>query len=353
MPTERAAPPAPATAPPARPPRLVALDVLRGFALCGILLVNAGPVTRFGYDAPHGPPTLDDASGWLQLLVQQRFFPLFSLLFGAGSSLLLASAARRTAHPRLVLLRRLLVLLPLGVLHQFWHPGEALTFYAAFGLLVLLPSTWLPRWAVALAAAVLVPAALVTGGGVVLVPGMFLLGSALVRYGVVDRVDDPGRVPLLLLAVFAAASVPAVAWQLQDLAGSGFTASSAVAGVCVAGAYVGGVLVLLRTRLRRFLEALLVPLGRTALTNYVGATPALVLAGHVLDLPRSRSWGELLLVAAVVLVVQWVLSVLWLRRFGQGPLERLWRWATWGHRAGPPHGATGASAAREVAGTGP
>ncbi|GAB7192019.1 hypothetical protein NUM3379_27280 [Kineococcus sp. NUM-3379] len=337
MPIERAAPPTPAatatataTAPPGA--RLAALDVLRGFALCGILLVNIGPVAHFGYDVPHGPPTLDDAGGWLQLLVQQRFHPVFALLFGAGFSLFLASAARRSARPRVVLLRRLLVLLPLGVLHQFWHPGEALVFYAVIGLLVLLPSTWLPRWTVALGAAVLVPAALTTGGGVALVPGVFLLGSALVRYGVVARVEDSTGIPLLLFAGFAAASVPALAWQLQDLAGSGFTASSAVAGFLLAGAYVSGVLVLLRTPLRGFLRALFTPLGRTALTNYVAATPVVVLAGHVLDLSHSRSWTELLLVAVGVLAVQWVLSVLWLRRFRQGPLEWLWRCATWGRR---------------------
>ncbi|HEX6857770.1 MAG TPA: DUF418 domain-containing protein, partial [Streptosporangiaceae bacterium] len=30
--------------------------------------------------------------------------------------------------------------------------------------------------------------------------------------------------------------------------------------------------------------------------------------------------------------VQWAFSTLWLRRFRQGPLEWLWRWATWARR---------------------
>lgn len=57
--------------------RMIALDVLRSFALVGIITVNVGPLTRFGHDLPPGslPTTVAHADGWLQLLVQQRFFP--------------------------------------------------------------------------------------------------------------------------------------------------------------------------------------------------------------------------------------------------------------------------------------
>ncbi|RYZ26522.1 MAG: hypothetical protein EOP01_08930, partial [Propionibacteriaceae bacterium] len=121
-----------ATPPSWAPTRIVALDVLRGVALTGIIFVNVEPVTGFA----SGLANLDDPSGWLQLFVQQRFFPLFSLLFGISFSLIFASAERRHAKPRVVLLRRLLVLLPVGVLHQLVYPGEALTPYAIAGLLV-------------------------------------------------------------------------------------------------------------------------------------------------------------------------------------------------------------------------
>jgi hypothetical protein len=53
---------------------------------------------------------------------------------------------------------------------------------AIVGLLVLLPSTWLPRWAVAGLAAVLIATSLIVAhGGNTVIPGLFLLGSALVR----------------------------------------------------------------------------------------------------------------------------------------------------------------------------
>jgi uncharacterized protein len=317
---------------PAPPPaRIDALDVIRGVALCGILLVNIGPVTHFSYEVPHPPANLGDASGWLQLLVQQRFFPIFSLLFGIGFSLFLASAARRHPRPRLLLARRLLVLLPLGALHQLLHPGEALLLYAICGLAILLPASFLPRWAVAALAAVLMGVALVVaGGGITLIPGVFLLGSALVRYGVVARFPTDVRGPAVLLALFALASAAALAWQLQGITGSGFTTSSAVAGLCLAGVYVTGLLLALRTPAAPLLHAVFAPLGRMALTGYVLATPVMVGLGLLLDLPHSRSWGLLLGAAVGILVVQWILSALWLRRFRQGPLEWLWRSATWG-----------------------
>lgn len=310
--------------------KIEALDVLRGLALCGILLVNAQPVTMFQYGVPHGPSSLDDAGGWLQLLVQQRFFPVFSLLFGIGFALLLRSAAQRTDRPRLVLLRRLLVLLPLGVLHQLGHPGEALTIYAIVALIVLLPSSWLPRWMVAAGAVVAVAASVVGfGGGESLVPGMFLLGSALVQFGLIDRMQEHRRAVGVLFALFVAASVPAVAWQMQNLQTSGFDTASAVAGLTMAGAYCTGILLLMRTRARRALQVLFVPLGRTALTCYVTATPMLLLAGAVFDLPHQTSWTLVLTISAVILVGQWIAATLWLRRYRQGPLEWLWRCATW------------------------
>jgi uncharacterized membrane protein YeiB len=165
-------------------PRIAALDVLRGFALCGILLANIRPIANIGpVFVPRSPTGLEDAHRWLHLLVDQRFLPIFSLLFGIGFSLLLDSAVNRAARPRLVMVRRLLVLLAIGLVHLLllWR-GDILTIYAIVGLLVLLPSTWLPRWAVAGLAAVLIATSLIVAhGGNTVIPGLFLLGSALVR----------------------------------------------------------------------------------------------------------------------------------------------------------------------------
>ncbi|MEN3534737.1 DUF418 domain-containing protein [Microbispora sp. ZYX-F-249] len=312
--------------------RIVALDVVRGFALCGILLANVKPIAHLGdLMSPGEPATPDDA--WMGLLVEQRFFPIFSLLFGVGFSLLLESATARVARPRLVLARRLLVLLAAGLAHFFllW-PGDILSTYAVVGLLVLLPSTWLPRPAVAVLAPALVTASLILGGErFLLVAGLFLLGSTLTRYGVTARIERSVRAPAVLGLTFAALAAPVLWWQTRLGGGDpGFSRVLALGGLLVAGVYVCALLVLLATPLRPVLAALFAPLGRMALTNYLTATVLVLLIARVGGGPADAwSSARVALTSAAVLAVQWLWSTLWLRRRPYGPLEWLWRRATW------------------------
>ncbi|MGW0201894.1 DUF418 domain-containing protein [Nonomuraea sp. NPDC003201] len=316
-------PPLPASQSPAR---IAALDVLRGFALCGILPANIQAIAGAG-DVVTG-------RAWLDLFVHQRFFPIFSLLFGIGFSLFLESAARHEPRPRVLLLRRLLALLAIGLAHfvLLWQ-GEILTFYALAGLIVLLPSTWLPRWAVAALAAALMVTALLVGGFYTMVPALFLLGSALVRYGVIARIESSTRVPAVLASLFAAGAVPALWIQAGGGNAHAVRFASVVGGLLLAGTYVCLVLLLLRTPLRSLLHTVFTPLGRMALTNYLTAT-LLVLAAAPLIGGRPQEWASttVITIGAAILIAQWSLSAFWLRRFRQGPVEWLWRWATWARR---------------------
>lgn len=318
--------------------RIVALDVLRGFALCGILLANVKPIAHSG--PALGSERTGEASALanlLHLLVDQRFFPIFSFLFGIGFALLMQSAQARTRHPRTVLARRLSALLPIGLAHLlFLWSGDVLTVYASIGLLVLLPSTWLPRRAVATLAGVgIVLSVTVLGGWYSLIPGLFLLGAALTRYGVIAAIDQSTRGPALLALAFAVAAVPAALVQLH--AGSKpdgmlFRVTYPLAGLLIAGFYVCGVLLLLKSPLRRLLTAAFAPLGRMALTNYLSASVLVLLIAQFVQGSDGWSAQTVLVIAAAVLALQWLWSVLWLRRYRQGPVEWLWRWATWWRR---------------------
>ncbi|GGO77535.1 DUF418 domain-containing protein [Nonomuraea cavernae] len=336
-PTPQAAGSAHPATTPSDQPRIAALDVLRGFALCGILVANVKPIAHMVHTVSTTQPvvaTSQDGS-WLGLglFVDQRFFPIFSLLFGIGFSLLVRSAGRRVPRPRVLLLRRLLALLAIGLAHMFllWR-GDILTIYAIVGLLVLLPSTWLPRWAVAGLAAVLIVTPLILGGnGVPLVPGLFLLGSALTRYGVIDRIEGSVRVPAALGLVFAAGALPAVWLQVRTpIDDAHLNTWFGLAGALMAGVYVCALLLLLRTPLRPVLQTVFAPLGRMALTNYLSATVLVLLAARLIgSVPDGWSSATVLLIAGAILIPQWLVSTLWLRRYRQGPLEWLWRWATW------------------------
>ncbi|MGP4016514.1 DUF418 domain-containing protein [Saccharopolyspora sp. 5N708] len=48
--------------------------------------------------------------------------------------------------------------------------------------------------------------------------------------------------------------------------------------------------------------------------------------------PRSTGFDRMLLLATAILVVQWLFSRWWLKRFGYGPLEWAWRCVTWWQR---------------------
>lgn len=154
--------------------RIHELDAVRGFALCGIMLVNSWQQPN---DAFKGQP--DVPVDWVaENLLQSRFYPIFSFLFGVSLVLFL----RSTDDDRWALFRRLVVLAGFGVLHTAVNPGEVLLPYAAFGLAVLLPAAFLPRLAVLVLGVAATAWAAGQGGGVILIPGLFLLGAAATEY---------------------------------------------------------------------------------------------------------------------------------------------------------------------------
>lgn len=310
--------------------RIAAVDALRGFALCGILLVNIpDQMTRMvGFDsARHTYPI----PAFLELFVHQRFFPVFSFLFGLSFAIFLESAEGRSSRPRLLLVRRLVALGLLGLAHQQLHPGEALLPYAVIGLLVLLPASWLPAWVVLPAGLLgLVASVTLASGGIASIPGLFLLGLAVARLGIARTLNGRTRQIAVTLALAVPAAAAATWWQhTYPPAGPLATRIAAVAGLLGALAYATAVLLVLRTRLGRPLSAVLEPLGRMALTNYLTATLAVVAVAGPLGLRHSSHWVTAMILAGVVLAAQAVLSRWWLARFRYGPMEWVLRGVTW------------------------
>ena len=125
---------------PGRDPRL---DALRGLALLGILLVNiesflCGGPNPLGYLEPDAGLADKTAYFFVATFVVGKFMPLFSMLFGAGFSLLYDKLKTRFADPRGVYRRRLVFLLIFGLLHgSLLYFGDITQAYAVagFGLL--------------------------------------------------------------------------------------------------------------------------------------------------------------------------------------------------------------------------
>ncbi len=120
--------------------RVVAIDVLRGFALLGILLMNvqafAMPVAAYFNPFAYGRFEGLDRAAWFvtRLFFDVKFLSLFSLLFGA--SLVLAGEG---AHA----IRRLRWLVVFGLLHgHLLFFGDVLFTYGVVGLLLLRARDW-------------------------------------------------------------------------------------------------------------------------------------------------------------------------------------------------------------------
>ncbi len=144
--------------------RLESLDLLRGFALCGILLVNiilmGGPWDQFH---PQLPPTTANPN-WVVWIVQHLFVQgsmrgMFTLLFGAGMLLitLRGEDGRGTIQAADVYFRRCVALLVLGVFNAtvLLFPGDILYVYGLSGFLLFIFRMARPRTLIAISAAML------------------------------------------------------------------------------------------------------------------------------------------------------------------------------------------------------
>jgi uncharacterized protein len=136
-----AAPPPPLT-PVAPDQRINALDILRGFALIGILLMNiewfGRPISDLGgFNAEL--TGLDHGVGWLiRCFVEGKFYKLFALLFGMGFAVMLTQAMGKDRPFGAWFSRRMFVLFIFGILHMvFVWQGDILHDYAFAGLLML------------------------------------------------------------------------------------------------------------------------------------------------------------------------------------------------------------------------
>lgn len=130
------------TAPSERQP---ALDVLRGAALLGILLVNvqlmAGPQLieqLFGLGDVTASTLERVLGGLIGWLVAGKFISSFSILFGVGAALIADRALARGRAPRRLLARRSVLLTLAGLAHMvLLFPGDVLFLYGVTGLVLL------------------------------------------------------------------------------------------------------------------------------------------------------------------------------------------------------------------------
>jgi uncharacterized protein len=384
--------------------RIEILDILRGFALLGILFNNIlyfSGYTFQPFDVLSARTTfqLDEKLYWvLDLVITAKFYTLFSILFAAGFYLQMSRHQEDEATFLNVYKRRLTILLVIGLLHSLIWFGDILLLYALIGLVLVrfrnLSGKRLLRAALLLlllptvidiAGLVFATPAVVTeslahaeypdmspqavmvafkdgnivdlfslnihhlvwkwlsyipSGRILVVFGVFLLGYYLASIEFFNKRARSMKLLAVSFLIGLATTVTAL-----ELGGSMYRfpptpVDAAHRGLLTVGQialcffYVTSIALLLHARMGARMLRYLQSVGRMALTNYISQTLICILIFYNFGLNLIGELGLIYVVtiAIVVLMVQTILSNLWLKYFRYGPLEWIWRSLTYRKR---------------------
>ena len=368
--------------------RILALDVLRGFAMVGVLVAYC--MWSLGTAPEESWSPLDrrigDAVGFL---VDGKFYTILATLFGLGFSIQLGRASDDAAAVE-TYCRRLAILAGIGLAHALLlRNGDILLPYALTGFLlipfrkasdgvlivsalaILMVNAALRAFWTDLGLASLQRPALENAPYLVENVAwvrywystalftwptnltMFLLGYCAGRAQLVRRLGDRPRTLVIILALGLAAGIAlhvarttllhaadpsplvgSIAWLLFTFHCWGMSSG-----------YAAGLLLLLRSRVGSTLLSPLAAVGKMALTNY------LLQAGIAVPLCLAFGWfdhftptSSLLLIAGI-LAFELPFSMMWMRNFQFGPAEWVWRVLTY-QRLPPMRKSAGAQAAK-------
>jgi uncharacterized protein len=331
-------------------------------------------------------------SAWLVLIIREKFVSLFSLLFGIGFAVQLDSSARQGAAFRWRFGRRLGALFIMGAIHAAIWYGDILKDYAVLGLALLLASQW-PLRRIAIAAAVLFLARLawpllfysvftavghsnvidapdqafadgVTDlskgftafflanlqlvklkalqmfyeGRFITILTMFFIGAWIGKVKLYRNLPQHRKLLVRVLAVCAPIGILADAALIPFEHATNvfppthdwvaFQSLVAIAAPALCLAYASAFALAWLALNGRFLRRI-APIGRTALSSYISQTLICTVAFVWFGLGHNLGATGCLIAAVVIFTIQCVLARTWLQYFRFGPLEWIWRCATY------------------------
>lgn len=359
--------------------RIPALDVLRGFALFGVLLAYA--LWNLG-----GPPEEEYSRAdqvlnvVMSALVDTKFYTLFATLFGLGFSIQMTRASARGTSIVPLYCRRLLALIVIGLAHALLlRNGDILVPYAVMGFSLLLFRNASNRTlAIAAIIALIFPYLARSLWELTGLPfpqrpqtegsGYIAGNFAWVRYWYATAITFwPASLPMFLFGLYMGRlrfveNIGAHRRLLKRTLITGFAIGVlAFAGVALlarvwtnfprpfwqnitarllwnvhawglAAFYASSLLLLLQRSSWQRRLAPLGAVGRMALTNYLLQAALIVPICIALGLFGRVTPAIGLLLALGVWALQVPASVWWLKRFRFGPAEWVWRSLTYGRR---------------------
>ncbi len=366
--------------------RINSVDALRGFALFGIILANIPFSGEHIVDSP-----FNRIFDFLyNLIIAHKFIAMFSILFGFGFCIQFQRfKSKGTGFNRYFLIRMLLLFI-IGCFHGYllWL-GDIIRTYAIGGILLLLIRNWPVKKLLILG---LVFNVLLTGVMYIAIEGFgwqtynyaaelneeHRLTNSFIRYLWINWRMDPWMnfiedMPLTLFYTFGNMIIGFALAKLdffrlpQRLKKAtnliiifGFTLGLllnyvfyllmsgqisldvsliwlpfVLAGgmILLSLAYIAAFLRLFNTAVFKKTLSFFNPIGRMALTNYIMQSIFyLLIYFHCLkglSLYGKLTHGQSYLVAIGLFVLQVLFSVLWLKKYKQGPLEMIWKRASY------------------------
>lgn len=376
--------------------RILTIDILRGVAILSIFIVHfTGDYPGLWMMKPEQVASLPYASvnGWvdqvINFLITDKARTIFSLMFGVSFYLQLSSAEKRNQAFGPLFLRRLAVLLVIGLIHaHLIYGGDILRYYVIGGLFLLLAHRWSSRWLIIVG--VLLTVVIPLAGGMLFEvfkidagrpdvdlylsgkmaptyeeflwanhqsavwrykPGMllnfcvpaignFLFGIWIARKGYLQRPDEHRR-PLnrlfwwgLALGLIGQTLIVVLGMLIERKIIAFSPLLFLVAGPFIylgyealAICYIAGIALLCRSGRWQRRLAILAPAGQMTLTNYAGQSVigVFVFAHFALGLTGNVGSAQCLMIVLVLCVLQLLANRWWLQHFRMGPLEWVWR----------------------------
>lgn len=376
--------------------RIEALDLLRGFALLGILIANMllfhSPsfyIDPYQYFTETGDLV---AFKWITILVQGSFYPIFAFLFGYGLNMQYEKAIARNQPFAKMMSKRLLILLVFGLIHAlFIWSGDVLFSYATLGFILLLfiriPAKWLTTIAVILytipgillyllmklmsnledsfsedltnqpkiekalevfgngsfaeifsfrAVEWLVFGLSSTFLGLFIVLPIILFGAAMSKVKVIERAHAlKGKLMIVgVIGLIIGLWIKALPF-IQSPSYENFQLQATFGGVFLAVGYASIFLVLTTSEKFRSFFSPLGKAGRMSLTTYImqSVIATLIFYGYGFGLYGQVSLWTGTVMAFGIFVLQVIFAEIWLAKFKMGPIEKLWRIGTYGRKS--------------------
>jgi uncharacterized protein len=376
--------------------RIASLDVIRGFSLLGIFMINMISFhSPFLYMDPYSwwkVPSDTALFPWIDVLVQASFYPLFAMMFGYGLAIQQDRADEKCQPFYTFGIRRLLILLVIGCIHAFliWS-GDILINYAVFGLLLLLFMRLRGKSLLLLGSLLLLLPQLFFSillvlmtfsdpAGVAHYTNIGALQDSVAAYAsgsfseiMMQRFSDwyavnsPGNLLFLILSILPVMMIGAGAGKLKLLEkaashkrnwlllGTGLLFTSILikmlpimietnAAYSYIQDYLGGpflsvsyavILALLveNKKMKKWSKPL-ASAGRMSLTNYLlqSIIGTLIFYSYGFGLYGQVTLTTGTYLAVGIFAIQVILSEIWLSKFKHGPVEKLWRLLSYGKR---------------------